>query len=124
AWDLALDPAMSRITQYWVWGSEGPYYGMPLLNLVGWYVTGVLLMAALAACRAEAWAAGISTRWLLTFYAANLAVSLGMIVAAGLWGALLVSLAGVGLSLAAPRLLAPAAGRGRAARVGVPLGGR
>ena len=47
AWDLALDPAMSWITKYWVWGKEGPYYGMPLLNLFGWYVTGIALMSAL-----------------------------------------------------------------------------
>ena len=36
SWDLALDPAMSYATKYWVWGEAGPYYGMPLLNLLGW----------------------------------------------------------------------------------------
>src|SRR5689334_13820061 len=48
SWDLALDPAMSRLMPYWVWGSSGPYYGMPLLNLAGWYATGLTLMLALA----------------------------------------------------------------------------
>ena len=48
AWDLTLDPAMSEVTRYWVWGEAGPYYGMPLMNLFGWYVTGVVLMAVLA----------------------------------------------------------------------------
>ena len=48
AWDLALDPAMSYATRYWIWGDEGPYYGMPWLNLFGWYVTGVVLMAVLS----------------------------------------------------------------------------
>ncbi|HEU0051803.1 MAG TPA: carotenoid biosynthesis protein, partial [Longimicrobium sp.] len=40
SWDLVLDPAMSHVTAYWVWGETGPYYGMPLLNLLGWYLTG------------------------------------------------------------------------------------
>src|SRR5687768_7993944 len=57
SWDLALDPAMSLVTKYWIWGTEGPYYGMPLLNLVGWYVTGLALMAALAALRTDRWVA-------------------------------------------------------------------
>src|SRR4051794_13645020 len=38
SWDLALDPAMSFATKYWVWGEPGAYYGMPWLNLFGWYV--------------------------------------------------------------------------------------
>src|SRR5690606_13937182 len=28
SWDLALDPAMSRATVYWVWAEPGAYYGM------------------------------------------------------------------------------------------------
>jgi putative membrane protein len=43
AWDLLLDPAMSRVTSYWIWGEAGAYYGMPWMNLVGWGVTGLLL---------------------------------------------------------------------------------
>jgi uncharacterized membrane protein len=41
SWDLSLDPAMSYATRYWIWGSTGAYYGMPWLNLFGWYVTGI-----------------------------------------------------------------------------------
>jgi putative membrane protein len=44
AWDLLLDPAMSRVTSYWVWGEPGAYYGMPWMNLVGWGVTGLVLL--------------------------------------------------------------------------------
>src|SRR5690242_852620 len=55
AWDLALDPAMSRLTPYWVWGDVGPYFGMPLQNLVGWGITGVVLHTLLAALRADEW---------------------------------------------------------------------
>jgi uncharacterized membrane protein len=93
AWDLALDPAMSYATRYWVWGESGPYYGMPWLNLFGWYVTGVVLMAALVAMRGERWTARIGPRWWLAFYGANLLLPLGMCVAAGLWGAVAATVA-------------------------------
>src|ERR1051325_4158641 len=45
AWDLLLDPAMSDVTSYWIWGDVGSYYGMPWTNLVGWAITGFVLLA-------------------------------------------------------------------------------
>ena len=92
AWDLALDPAMSFATPYWVWGESGPYYGMPWLNLFGWYVTGLVLMSVLAVVRAEEWTARISPRWWGAFYLANLVLPLGMCAAAGLWTAVVATL--------------------------------
>jgi putative membrane protein len=47
AWDLLLDPAMSKVTSYWVWGETGTYYGMPWMNLLGWGVTGLVLFLIL-----------------------------------------------------------------------------
>ena len=111
AWDLALDPAMSGVTKYWVWGNEGPYYGMPLLNLFGWYVTGLALMGALAWLGADRWGATLPTGWLLGYYLANLALPLGMIAAAGLWPGVAISVAGVAFSLVAPRYLSSGARR-------------
>ena len=87
SWDLALDPAMSLVTKYWVWGVDGPYYGMPILNLVGWYVTGLALMIALSAVRADRWIALLPIRWLVGLYGANLLLPIGMTAAAGLSGA-------------------------------------
>jgi uncharacterized membrane protein len=87
SWDLALDPAMSRLMPYWVWESEGPYYGMPLLNLVGWYVTGFALMAALALLKVDRWLRRVPTPSLFAVYAANLALPVVMAAAAGLWPA-------------------------------------
>ena len=95
-WDLALDPAMSNATKYWVWGSEGAYYGMPFLNLFGWYVTGVALMTALAAFRADDWLRFLPRRWLGAFYALNLVLPIGMSIAAGMWGAAVVTLVALG----------------------------
>jgi uncharacterized membrane protein len=91
SWDLALDPAMSHVTKYWIWGTTGAFYGMPWLNLVGWYVTGVVLMTILTLTRADVWLANIPIRWLAGFYAANLALSLGLDAAARLTGAVLAS---------------------------------
>ncbi len=91
AWDLALDPAMSRVTRYWMWGEAGPYYGMPLLNLFGWFVTGLVLMIALRAFGADRWLAEVPRRWLVGFYGANLLLPLGMCVLAGYWGAVLAT---------------------------------
>lgn len=106
SWDLALDPAMSHATRYWVWGEAGPYYGMPLLNLFGWYVTGLLLMGALAALRAESWIRPLPHRWLGGFYLANLALPLGMSAAAGLWGAVAATVGALAFAYGAARLLA------------------
>lgn len=92
AWDLALDPAMSGASSYWVWGEPGPYYGMPLLNLVGWYVTGIVLAAALEALRANRWLSTLSPRWLAAFYGANLLLPIGLAAVAGMWGAVALTL--------------------------------
>ena len=64
---------MSLVTKYWIWESAGThYYGMPLLNLVGWYVTGLALMAALTALHVDKWVREIPIGWFAAFYGANL----------------------------------------------------
>jgi uncharacterized membrane protein len=98
SWDLALDPAMSFVTKYWIWGATGPYYGMPTLNLVGWFVTGIALMVTCAAMHVDRWIGDVPTPWLLAFYGANLLLPVGMNVAAGLWGAVVAT--GIALALA------------------------
>lgn len=113
-WDLALDPAMSRATAYWVWAEPGTYFGMPWLNLFGWYVTGLALMAALAWLRADRWIEGLPIRWLAGFYGANLLLPVGMSAAAGLWGAVAATV----LVLLATALLARALAGQRTPRVG------
>ena len=87
AWDLVLDPAMSHATLYWVWSDAGPYYGMPLLNLIGWYVTGLALMVVLSLLGVERWLAHVPLEQLVWYYGANLLVPAGMCLLAGLWGA-------------------------------------
>ena len=113
SWDLALDPAMSLVTSYWVWGTQGPYYGMPLLNLVGWYVTGLVLMGTLAALRIDGWVSPLPLGWLVAFYGANLLLPVGMSLAAGLAGA--VAATAVALVACALIIRAPATATGRTA---------
>jgi uncharacterized membrane protein len=38
AWDLAMDPVMVA-GDHWIWEIEGPYFGIPLQNFAGWWVT-------------------------------------------------------------------------------------
>ena len=97
SWDLSLDPAMSLVTSLWVWGTAGPYYGMPLLNLAGWYLTGLVLMIALAWLRTDDWISRLSIAWQVGFYGANLLLPLGMSVVAGLWGAAATSALALGV---------------------------
>jgi uncharacterized membrane protein len=84
SWDLSLDPAMSLATKYWVWGTSGPYYGMPLLNLFGWFVTGVALMVVFTTMRVDNWIGALSAPWLIAYYGANLLLPVGMAGAAGM----------------------------------------
>jgi len=46
AWDLFLDPQMVG-EGYWRWARNGRYRGIPLTNFIGWFVTGLGVMAAL-----------------------------------------------------------------------------
>jgi putative membrane protein len=88
SWDLTLDPAMSHLAPFWTWNEPGPYYGTPLLNLVGWYFTGLVIMLGFELIRVRAWIDQIPFRNLFFFYAANLLLPVGIVVAAGLWEAI------------------------------------
>jgi uncharacterized membrane protein len=38
-WDLVIDPGSSTLGHAWRWHDGGGYFGVPLSNYVGWYVT-------------------------------------------------------------------------------------
>lgn len=94
-WDLALDPAMSYLTPYWRWEETGPYYGMPWMNLVGWYATGLVLMVALDLLSDWARLDRLPTDWMAGFYGAMVLMPLGMLAAAGEWLAVVVTLVAI-----------------------------
>ncbi len=97
SWDLSLDPAMSWVTKYWFWAEAGPYYGMPWLNLAGWYVTGLVLMTALVWLRADRWIDALPVSWLAGYWLVNLALPLGMNALAGLGVAVVVAVGSLGV---------------------------
>lgn len=92
AWDLLLDPAMSKVTSYWVWGETGSYYGMPWSNLAGWGLTGLVLLALLYRIAPRPLG---SVRFSIAVYTVNILLPLGFCVLNGYWIAVLVGLGGV-----------------------------
>jgi putative membrane protein len=39
AWDFSQDPVWSTILHLWVWQQGGAYFGVPMSNFLGWYLT-------------------------------------------------------------------------------------
>jgi putative membrane protein len=97
-WDLALDPAMSFLTPFWVWENPGFYYGAPLLNLVGWFLTGVAIFSWLEWVNVWRWVEKVNFRFLLALYGANLFLPLGMLIAAQVWPAAALTILALGLT--------------------------
>jgi len=48
AWDLALDPATSTVNHAWIWENGGGFFGVPLVNFLGWTFTVYLFMQVFA----------------------------------------------------------------------------
>jgi uncharacterized membrane protein len=38
-WDLTFDPRASTIQHQWIWEQGGGYFGVPLTNYIGWFLT-------------------------------------------------------------------------------------
>ncbi len=43
--DLVIDPLAAGPLGYWRWESEGAYFGIPLFNFAGWFLTSLLIFA-------------------------------------------------------------------------------
>ena len=48
SWDLSLDPGASTIGKAWIWIDAGAFFGVPLQNFFGWYLTVFLFLALFA----------------------------------------------------------------------------
>jgi putative membrane protein len=116
AWDLVLDPAMAAQglpVQFWSWHETGPYFGMPLVNLAGWSLTGLLYMGiSRVLWRGDIDIARVAPVASFPFvvYAANLLFAMTLSLSAGLWEpvalALLAGLVPASLALTARRRVA------------------
>lgn len=94
-WDLSLDPAMSKLVPYWIWGQEGSFYGMPLINLFGWWLTGFLISLVFCALVPKFELNQYDVKWLGGYFAINTGLPLGMCLTAGFWGVLAATFAAV-----------------------------
>jgi putative membrane protein len=141
AWDVSMDPARVATT-HWLWplpsleGASafrrvfltGFFYGMPLTNWLGWLLTGfVVARAMLAIVPPTRWAASVSrSRLPLALYAANGVLPLLICAGRGMWWAVVLGAAamGVPLLLAVRRPAHATAARRDVRRVaGVPASG-
>jgi len=43
AWDLSLDPVWSTVLHAWIWLQGGAYFGVPVSNFLGWYLTSFVI---------------------------------------------------------------------------------
>jgi putative membrane protein len=48
AWDLSLDPGASTINHRWIWENGGGFFGVPVVNFLGWTFTVYLFMQVFA----------------------------------------------------------------------------
>jgi uncharacterized membrane protein len=39
SWDLTMDPGMATLQHNWIWHDGGRYFGVPVSNFLGWYLT-------------------------------------------------------------------------------------
>lgn len=75
AWDLSMEPNWSTLDRAWIWQDGGGYFGVPVSNFFGWFLTAYFYYQAFALyCRANPVEAGPSRQrlWLpaILFYAA------------------------------------------------------
>lgn len=76
--DLAVDPA-AVAASFWQWSTPGPYYGVPLINFVGWLLTSFIYSSIFYfLARSKIRDGGIPIRlsisllWILCFWSAFL----------------------------------------------------
>jgi uncharacterized membrane protein len=54
AWDLSMDANWSTLDRAWIWQDGGAYFGVPISNFLGWFLTAYFYYQAFALyCRAN-----------------------------------------------------------------------
>ena len=86
---------MSKVTSYWVWAERGTYYDMPLMNLVGWGVTGLVLFIILNKIVPNPHG---RLPFALSVYLANFSLPLGFCILNGYWAAAVAGPAAIALA--------------------------
>jgi uncharacterized membrane protein len=112
AWDLVLDPSMAapqlQYIHFWVWHEHGPYFGMPLRNLGGWFGTGLLFIAVGRLLWRERVAPVTPAALPFAVYGVNVVWSMVLSLSAGMWptalAAVIFSLVPAALAVLPPAL--------------------
>ncbi len=47
-WDLTMDPSTSTVQKWWIWESGGGFFGVPVSNYLGWFLTVYVFMQLFA----------------------------------------------------------------------------
>jgi uncharacterized membrane protein len=47
-WDLSAEPIWSTIGHFWIWRRGGPYFGVPVSNFLGWFLTNYIIFQLFA----------------------------------------------------------------------------
>lgn len=95
--DLLIDPVAIGPMDFWVWKDYGPYYGIPMLNFIGWFIVGVIIFSFLNNSTSEnRWHTYVGTSVILFFtciaFSEELflaAIAGSVVVSAQLWLCLL-----------------------------------
>ncbi|HLI05907.1 MAG TPA: carotenoid biosynthesis protein [Ktedonobacteraceae bacterium] len=95
-WDLSLDPAMANQhlpIHFWIWYQNGPYFGMPISNLVGWSLTGLAYMGLSRLL----WRVNLDAQRIVLWfpagmYVANTGFAIALNLSAGLWIPVLIAI--------------------------------
>lgn len=95
-WDLSLDPSMASghmAVQFWIWYTPGPYFGMPISNLVGWTVTGLIYMTVSRLVWRGNLRGNYPLGWLpFGVYVANTCFAIVLTLSYGIWPPLFIAL--------------------------------
>ncbi|HEY1937148.1 MAG TPA: carotenoid biosynthesis protein [Candidatus Angelobacter sp.] len=76
-WDCAFEPEWSTVSRYWIWQHGGPYFGVPLTNFLGWFLTNLVILQSFAfyiAKQRTAFASLPRTYWRLSLFSYMLAI--------------------------------------------------
>ncbi len=85
-WGVVVDPASSTIQNVWIWHNSGGYFGVPLINFIGWWVVvyvffqGFALSLATCSKRTPIQTAGQDTSYWLPPVVLYLLVAAGALV--------------------------------------------
>ncbi|MDB4908653.1 MAG: putative rane protein [Gemmatimonadetes bacterium] len=100
AWDVSMDPAMV-VTSHWTWHAPGFFYGMPLVNWLGWLLTGTIIARVLLAIVPPTIVSRelATSRLPLLLYAANGVFPIAICLRHELWWAAALGAAAMGAPL-------------------------